>query len=176
MLPSLSMEWRLPVGVDREPFSSLTRDVAPPKVEPEPCDPSRLVSPRSWCFFDLKRKAMADCSDRSSWCDGAGMLAERCCDVGGDCCRPGLEQVHVAQLTEQAQRASRPDGTVQQPVTPLAGACRVGEGELRGPRRRDAGDGVDAREQRWPGEHWFRGGVGAARTVRALVVNLLSFF
>jgi hypothetical protein len=53
------------VGVDREPLSSLTRAVALPIPDPEPCDPSRLPSDRSWFFFDLKRNAMTNCWDRA---------------------------------------------------------------------------------------------------------------
>lgn len=44
--------------MDREPLSSLTRAVALPDPDPEPCDPSRLESARSWFLFDLKRNAM----------------------------------------------------------------------------------------------------------------------
>lgn len=70
------------MGVDREPFSSLTRAAAPPP-DPEPCDPSRLVSPRSWCFLDdLKRKAMAESRDGSPGYSVERMLAGRCCDAG----------------------------------------------------------------------------------------------
>lgn len=47
MLPSTSREVKLPVGVDRDPFSSLTRAAAPPMPDAEPCDPSRLASDRS---------------------------------------------------------------------------------------------------------------------------------
>jgi hypothetical protein len=68
--------------VDREPFSSLTRAAAPP-ADPEPCDPSRLESPRSWCFLDdLKKKAMAGSRDCSPGYSVERMLAGPGCDVG----------------------------------------------------------------------------------------------
>lgn len=63
MLPSLSIEFRLPVGVDlcSDPFSSLANLAEAPWSDD--CDPgggpSRLCSPLSLSFFDLKRKAMA---------------------------------------------------------------------------------------------------------------------
>ena len=62
MLPSLSIEFRLPVGVARccKAFFSATRAVA---LWIEPWEPelelaSRLAKDLSGCFFDLKRKAM----------------------------------------------------------------------------------------------------------------------
>ncbi len=75
--------------------------------------------------------------------------------------RPGrvssLLLVHGgAQLTE---RASRPDGTVQQPVTPSAGGCRD-SGDADG----DGGmSSTLERRKRWDWQSiGFRGGVGAA--------------
>ncbi len=74
--------------------------------------------------------------------------------------RPGrvssLLLVHGgAQLTE---RASRPDGTVQQPVTPSAGGCRD-SGDA------DGGGRMSSTLERRKGWDWqsigFRGGVGA---------------
>jgi hypothetical protein len=111
------------VGVDREPFSSLTRAATPPIADPEPCDPSRLVSPRSWCFLDLKRKAIASSWHDSPGYNAAGMLAAGCCDVGW--CTGGwvARQAHVAQLTEETSGRA---GSCSSRRTWLVGGCRDG--------------------------------------------------
>lgn len=65
LLASLSIEFRLPVGVDLcvGPFSSLTTRDRASGLCTDPWElfgPSRPpASALSWCFFDLKRKAMA---------------------------------------------------------------------------------------------------------------------
>jgi hypothetical protein len=59
MLPSLSMECKLPVGVARWFFSSLAMRAEALCIEPwDPAVPSRLDNALSWAFLDLKRKAM----------------------------------------------------------------------------------------------------------------------
>lgn len=69
LLPSLSIEFTLPVGVDLciVPFSSLATLARASGLFMEPWEPFIPSRPParalSWCFFDLKRKAMADGCD-----------------------------------------------------------------------------------------------------------------
>jgi len=103
MLPSLSSEFRLPVGVDREFFSSRTRAAALWIDDPpEDGGPSRLASDLSWFFFDLNRKAMV-----SSW---GPLRGDSVVGLAADCSSAvmldGLRSHRLAVATRSIDRGS----------------------------------------------------------------------
>jgi hypothetical protein len=159
MLPSLSRECRLPVGVERVPFSSLMR---PAPDGGGPCDPSRLESPRSWCFFDLKRNAMTMSQAVSPSYDARWDVNRRRWRLG--CLRMdgrvfGVPSCHSGEPTSGGGReAAAANGD--------AGTGRSSGRQLQECKGRcmSRGDGRWSRgsRDRTAGEHLSRGGVVAA--------------